>query len=198
MKSRRFGIVLGAILIVSASGVAAALYVQQRLPEPDACNREQLIRWLVLRDLADEPVELRHSLAVCLEREFTKGPMNWQAAGSRIDEARRVRLWKNLGLLAEPWFLGKVDQYLALSAQERMAYLDKVLDTLAQWKSVEQLRPAGQNAAQPSFTAQLQQWVRQWGERADPQRRQQIDQFLLAVQTRWMMRSIEGAVPRNG
>jgi hypothetical protein len=199
MKFRRLGIVLGAILVVSASGVGAALYVQQRLPEPDACSREQLIRWLVLRDLAQEPVEVRHRLAIRLEQEFAQGSMNWQAAGARIDESHRVRLWKNVGLLAEPWFLGKVDQYISLSAQERMAYLDRLLDTLTQWKSVEQLRPSsGQEGASPSFMAQLLQWVRQWQERADPQRRDQIDQFLLAVQARWMMRSIQSAASSSG
>jgi hypothetical protein len=83
-----------------------------------------------------------------------------------------------------------VDRYFRLSPQERTAYLDKVLDTLSQWKTVEQLRPSGGTSESSSFVGQLLQWVRQWQDRAEPHRRDQIGQFLVAVQARWMIRSI--------
>jgi hypothetical protein len=184
------------------TGIGASLaFSKFHLPDPDRADGGQLLRWLATRDLEGESPDLRRRLAVRLEQEFGKSQVHWDQVGKRLNENRCDRMWKNLGLLLEPFLDEKLDHYRDLPAAGRMAYVDDLLDELNNWRQIEAIRPAAarnsSQTAEPGLCTLVLSRVRQWQDQADPQRRAQIDQFLLAVQARWLWRSILPAASRS-
>jgi len=183
----------GALLI---AGVATALvYASWRLPDPAVADRDQLLRWLVTRDLSQEPVQTRQSLAQRLEREFSGTAVNWDVARSRMSDAHRQRLWTNLPLLIQAWFASQAEQYAGLAPEERSACLDRILDTMAVWRDAAELRPSDDQEAdsgqQPTGLAELVLGqLSQAIETADPEQRQQMSQLMAALQTQWIVRTL--------
>jgi hypothetical protein len=115
---------------------------------------------------------------------------------------QRRTLWENLPALLEPWVLDKVDGYFGRSKKERPAYVDQVLETIAQWRGVNSLRPQADNDHQaqdgcPSLMTMLYQRIDAIQEDAGPAERQRVGQFLTAVQARWFLRAVQGVLPKR-
>ena len=190
-------LVLAALLV--SAGIAAIRLFYPPLPHPAEANREELIRWLVVRDLGAEPVEIRQALASRLEGEFGAG-LDWDAMGERLDQSQRKRVWDNILLLLEPWFLQKTDQFFKLATADQPAYLDQLLDTINVWRGFDSLRPKQSETPekpgrQLGLVDSLFDRVEQWKEQAEPQRRQRIGQFANAIQARWLLRNLRQLLP---
>lgn len=187
-------------------GVAAAAstgtilwYELGRLPDPEtACGRD-LLRWVATQDLGQYPMETRRTLARRLEQQFSGQAAAFgggdSGGESEMGPQHREMLLKNLELLVEPWLLLKTEEYSALPAAERSAYVDRFLDAVDLWqgaagwlnKSGGQDKPEGRGqSALVIFVTQIQQ-CRQ---HASPRLQKELDGFLLAVQTRWVSRKI--------
>ena len=90
-------------------------------------------------------------------------------------------------VLLEPWFLEKQTRYYELAAAERSAYLDELLGLIAVWRGVDSLRPqpadtSNSPAEEGGLLAAL------FG---------QAEQFLLALQTRWLLRNLQRLAPTS-
>ena len=182
-----------AILLAVAVAAAVRLY-QAQLPDPSSADRAELLRWLVTRDLNEESPQTRWILAYRLDEEFHEG-VDWEQVGGQLNAERRARLWKNVPLLLEPWFMEKVDGYFKQPPPERLAYVDEMIDTVTIWNGLDAIRPdvAEDNprgAPRPSLTDMLLAEVEGWQHRAAPEQRERIEQFVLAVQTRWLVRRL--------
>jgi hypothetical protein len=172
-----------------------------RLPDPATADRDGLLRWLVTRDLGQEPFETRLVLARRLEEEFS-GKIDWAAVGRNLDGQRRDRLWDNVLLLLEPWFADKVDGYFRLQEPQRPAYLDQTLQLIENWKGATALSPedsaASPQARRPGLIEVVVERIGRWTESVTPQRRQQVREFLLAVQSRWLQAALLGTGAKAG
>jgi hypothetical protein len=180
-----------------------------RLPDPATADRDGLLRWLVTRDLAREPSATRLVLARRLEQEFS-GKIDWAAVGQNLDGQQRDRLWDNVLLLLEPWFADKVDGYFRLPEPQRPAYVDRTLQLIENWKGATALSPGSRRAgsadgqesagtAGPTGLIGLfVERIGHWTESVTPQRRQQVREFLLAVQSRWLQGALLGTGAKAG
>ncbi len=189
-------VTLAALLGVAVIVTAALFYPQ--LPDPAVADRDGLLRWLVARDLSAESAETRRTLARRLEEEFQTG-LDFDAAEG-LSPPQRKQLWDNILVLLEPWFIEKTERYFQLAAAQRTAYLDQVIDTITVWRGADSLRLTqtdgpGARPGPGGLLAALLGQVEQWKQRAGPQRRQQMQQLLLAVQMRWLMRGFEQVSP---
>lgn len=187
------------LVALGGMGAAGAYILVTRLPAPENADQDQLLRWLVTRDLSQEPVALRLALARRLEEESRRG-VNWDATASRLSKAQRRRLWQNLPVLLEPWFLEKVDGYFALADGEQVVYLDRVIDTVRQWRGVDNLQPDNlpddaPGASPSSLMIVLCQRIEDVRKEAEPDRQQRLGQFVTAVQTRWFVRVLQEVLP---
>lgn len=184
-----------AAALLAAGVVAGVVLLSGRLPDPATADRDGLFRWLVTRDLSQEPLETQRTLARRLEEEF-QGGLNCKSAAESLTEDQRIRLWNNVLVLLEPWFLDKVEQYSTLSASERPAYVEKFIESVAAWKDVEVFCPPQEQAsAAPgksgSLIGILLERVKQWEAAAAPPQNAQISEFLAAVKSRYLQRSLE-------
>ncbi len=205
MRKHRVVLILAALVLAAALGVTVTAAVQiycYRLPDPALADREDLIRWLVMRDLCNESIHIQRTLASRLEEEFSQD-IDWEATASQLDSLQRERLWRNVLVLLEPWFDDKVDAYFTLSPAERPTYVDRLLTTIGVWSNIESLRTDSRPSAadgepkeaSSGLLAVLARKTEQWKQRAEPDRRKQMNQFILAVQCRWLVRRISGDFP---
>jgi len=193
-------VVLVAVLAASVS--AAYLLFPWPLPDPKQCDREMLLRWIVTCDLSQYPPETQHTLARRLDEEFRTG-FDWDAAAEQLGPSEREQVWENVLLLLEPWFMDRVEDYHALSAAERLPYLDDILDRMQAWRGVESLRSTGSRGSEPpgeppDLLSLLQERIERCKSKADPKARERISQFQVALQARWLLRALCGESPGSG
>ncbi len=83
----------------------------------------------------------------------------------------------------------KLHGYLSLSGDERAAYVDGLLDTITAWRSLDTLHAGareGTDGKQNLFDI-LRQRAIDWQKEAESSRAQQIGEFLLAIQLRYVV-----------
>ncbi|MBN2474722.1 MAG: hypothetical protein JXB62_08945 [Pirellulales bacterium] len=184
----------GTLAVAAAAGAAWVFW--PGLPDPAVADRDGLFRWLVLRDLSNESPETQTLLAQRLEDEFSEG-LDWESVGGKLDETQRTRLWGNILVLIEPWLKAKMEHYFALASAERGAYVDRFIDTISAWRGADSLRPEqGHNPdGGGGIVSVVFEETEKWKKQADPQRRERISQFLLAVQARWLLRNLRQLAP---
>ncbi len=197
MRRNRLTLILPvATLVVAASVTAVIAFYPGRLPNPASADRTGLLRWLVTRDLTQEPPETRQVLARRIEEEFGQG-VDWAAVGKRLNDAQKEQVWSNVLVLLEPWLGDKVDGYSRLPESERPRYVDRTLELMETWKGAVALRsqgnPPGSHEKSQGLLQVFLGRIEQWAKAADPPRRKQIDKFLLDVQIRWLERNLLGA-----
>ena len=135
--------IASAALVLGLAGTAVGVWVL-RLPHPMQANRSQLVRWLVLRDLQHEPLEIRQCLVNRLQDELHAGPLVAGGGQASLSEPLRQRLNANCELLQHDWFLIRSAEYAALPRDERTAFLDHQVATLIVWcKTQQQLADSG-------------------------------------------------------
>lgn len=181
---------LGAIALI-----ATAYWLSEiRLPHPAVADREELMRWLVLRDLQKEPPEIRFTLVSRLQEEVQR---NFEPASlqSRLDPSYRDRVWANVLVLIETWYSANVDRYFESSPDQRPACLDRAIEEVTQWKGLAALRPGSPSAdsetgSDAAVIELFAEQVNRWKEQASPQRRRQITQFDTALRARWLLHAL--------
>jgi hypothetical protein len=187
------GLVKGLILVALLAAGAVWYLTNARLPDPEHCDRAQLLLWLVGRDLEQEPFELRVRLLRRLEQDMPQD-LNPERARRWLTEARRAQLERNIAALVEPWFFDKMERYFALPRRERTAYVDQVIDRLAALRGLKAAaEPQERGVRQPRVVQVFMTQVAEWQKRADPKQRAEIREFLFALQTRWVARGLFNA-----
>ncbi len=191
----RYGLLIAGVLVAMLSVAAGAgfLMVYSPLPDPSVATRQELFRWLVLRDLSKESVEIRQKILSRLDTEFEKID-DLDSTIKDLEDAQRQMLWHNVTVLMEPWLLGKVEQYSQLPASQRNDYIDRFLDRAELWNKVGSAclknqasqRPKGDSSASELILGQIEQCSK----RAAPDERRQIGAFMAAVQAHWLWRQL--------
>jgi hypothetical protein len=188
---RRLVLWLLLLTVLAATGIGAAVpFLVSGLPNPAVANREELLRWLVARDLAKESPETCLVLVQRLEEEFGDG-LDWDSLDGEVTDAQREQLWKNIPRLFGPWLSEKAAIYARLSNGERPQFMDHIFKTLLTWRGADRLqtKQAGDGpATQPrSLLSVFFDQVEARKRDAEPSEREHISQFVGALQARALM-----------
>ncbi len=181
--------ILVVVVLLIGGGVRAAFLFYPSLPDPADANRDELLQWLVVRDLRDESPETLEVLGQRLEEEFSTG-FDWETEENRLDESQRERVCDNVVVLMKPWFLGKTRRYFQLADDRRPAFLDKLIDTMTVWNEVDSLRPAAASGGQGGLLVTLAEEMEQWKREANPAERERIEEFSRAIQVQLLRRML--------
>ncbi len=93
-----------AFLMFVAAALGGAISIFNRnLPDPTKANREELLRWLISKDLSRETPATQLALAERLEAEFGAG-VDWAAFQAKIDAPQRKQLCRNIPCVLRPGF----------------------------------------------------------------------------------------------
>lgn len=195
MLYNRYGILfVGAcVALMSVAGGAGYFLVYPLLPDPTVASREQLLRWVVLRDLSQETFGTRQALVRRLDVEFDQAP-DLAGPAKGLTDSQSTRLRENIAILVEPWFVDKVEHFAQLPQKERLGYVDRFLDRLEQWRKLSAACAKSQLAKGQTSMADLGvslfDRVKASSQRAEGEKRKQMSAFLVAVETRWLWRQM--------
>ena len=191
----RYGLLIAGVVAAMLSVAAGAgfLMVYSPLPDPAVATRHDFFRWLVLRDLSEESMEIRQKILNRVDSEFENAG-DLGATIESMEDSHRQMLWHNVTVLLEPWLLGKVEQYSQLPASQKADYIDRFLDRAEQWNKIgsaclqngAKQGPKGGSSAGQLIVAQ----IAQCSNRAVPEQRRQVAAFMAAVQARWLWRQL--------
>ena len=186
-KNRR-GILWLVLAVALAVGIGVAIpLLPPRLPDPAVANRDQLLRWLVARDLAKESPKTRLVLIQRLEKEFHSG-VDWEALKRNTTEAQRKQLWSNIPLLLGPWLNERASAYSQLPPAERLQFIDEVIDSLTAWSGAEKLQPHAAHSDSDGMLSAVLGQVEECKRTAEPKQRDHISHFLADLQLRFLLR----------
>lgn len=119
------------------SGLAVgAYYWLQQLPDPSAASRDELFRWLVLRDVAAEPLDVQQALVDRLQAELLEGPPTAGKA-TALGGGLRTQLRDNVHTLKRVWFEMRTRQYAACPGEEKFDFLERQIALVAAWSTFE-------------------------------------------------------------
>lgn len=166
-----------------------------RLPDPEHSNRDELVRWMVTRDLGQESVHTREVLAQRFDREFVG--VNWKEFGEQMTVEHRQQLAGNLPLLLKPWFMEKLDTYGQCDESQQLTCIDDTIDRMVELSGINCLLEEDESETQtsPKITQLLIENVEVWKEQAGSAEKQRIGKFFALVQARWFMRTLSGDIP---
>ncbi|MBN1591024.1 MAG: hypothetical protein JW888_16040 [Pirellulales bacterium] len=186
---RTAALLAGFALVVST---AIVVWWHSSRFDPATADQEELFCWLVTNDLNEVPPETRSLVADRLDEAFSE-EIDWEKLAGRLTDDHRARLWANVPLLLEPWFMKKVDAYSKCPADKRTASVDRIIDTLSSWSGLDALQPESENGADsPKASRGLKDMlfdqIDKWRSRAKPDEQQRIEQFVTAIQVRWLFR----------
>ncbi len=217
MTKRRFGIFIGlpmAVIGTASLAFAVAVYIQ-RLPDPETADRRGLFRWLIERDLREEPRGLQLVMMQRVERELLAG-VDFREVAAMLNDAQRQLLLNNADLLARAWFAREADRYLAepestrplmvgrqIEQVQKLGIMDQ-LSALENWTTGQGSRvggegsdkPAAAGAATHSTTNSLAALATQikrveiWLTEAEPQERLRLAQYFAALRDRLLLNSL--------
>jgi hypothetical protein len=183
-------LMLGALVLATCAG-GVFVYVT-RMPDPQTADLQGVLRWLVTRDLTQEPESTQEQLLSRLEGEL-RGGLELAGAGDQLTAEQRKRLIDNADVLGRRWFLKQVDQYAAQTAAERPKYLDRQIDEVER-SGVVQALCAFAKEDNPrdlkSHWTSLTERITRWTARMEPQRKATVEQFVAAVQGNLLWRSL--------
>lgn len=194
LKRRGFLALFAFLLVVTAVIGGTIPFFYRDLPEPAKANRQELLRWLITKDLAKEPPERVLALGERLEAEFASG-VDWSKYQSKLDEAQRKQLFQNIPYILRPWIVKKAEAYSQIAKDQKSAFLDRLLDTLEVWRGVEKLLPsstaAGKEPAKsPKLLTILMQEMDKIQKESPDLQQKQVGKFWADVQMQWFLRSI--------
>ncbi len=191
-------LLLGALAVAMCGG-GVFLYVT-RMPDPATADLHGLFRWLVTRDLSNEPLEVQQQILERLEGELKNG-LQIGKASEGLTEIQREKLIENADLLGRLWFLNQVDRYFAHPAAERLGYLNQQIDEIQRIGIAETLAalvPNQLTSGPKNMWVSLNERIQRWTARLDPGRKAQAEQFVAAVQGNLFLRTLKASFPLAG
>jgi hypothetical protein len=156
--------VLLAALAVPALAAVGFYYWSNDLPHPSNANRSELMRWLVLREVADQPKEVQVALVDRLQEELLDG-LDAQSGSSGLDKSYRRQLDRNLDTLERVWFVERVRQYADVAPAGRNAFLEEQIAVIDAWSSLAGDASSGKerggegSSGASSFFDNIEDWI---------------------------------------
>ncbi len=219
MTNRRRGILVGLVLAGAglATLAAAVAALIQRLPEPETADRRGLIRWLIERDLREQPWDMRLRLVNRVEQELLAG-VDLREVATMLDADQCRRLIDNGDELARVWFVREANHYAAVSPDQQPSLLGEQLDhvrrlgimdqlaAIEQWAAARAGRTGTASAAKAetsepqtprttapfaSSTERFQRWLAE----SAPAERAKLQDFFTAIRNRMVIEAVRGWLP---
>ena len=170
--------------LFGGGGLTAWSYWSWRLPDhPDQANREQLFRWLVFREVENEPRSVQVALVNRLEEELRDGLEDQNQVA--LSETYQQRLNRNILCLKKAWFDDRVDRYQECPPKQRSDYLSRQIETVQIWSEID-LGGDDPEANRHAFTMQFFDDVERWIAEASPPRQAIMTQTVRDGMSCWL------------
>ena len=146
------------------------------LPDPSDAGIRDLARWLLQRDLVNEPRKIQVSLVNRLQAELKSDFA--LASQRRWSDNSHDQLLRNVVFLGKVWFQERCRQYQELDKPARLPFLESQLTIVSRWSSLEtrlldNQPPTSGSPALPS-TVRLFERIETWVDEAEGAQRTRL------------------------
>lgn len=173
--------VLTLLALAAASAGAGWYYFLYQLPHPRDADKSQLFRWLVQREIVDEPYEIQVALIDRLEAELPD-VSELDDATSQLDGHQREQLSRNFRQLKRVWFTTRADRFAACPENERANFLARQLRTIHSVSAIL----AQEGASSPNLMSGFFDDIQRWMEEAGADQRQRMAEVVEAAVVYWL------------
>lgn len=171
------GLLLFAVAAALGGGAAWFLY----LPHPSQADRGQLFAWLVLRDVAAQPPDVRQALVDRFEEEILKG-IDLAEAGVSLTESQQQTVADNVEVLKYDWFVSSVNRYADVQEENKVAYLGDKIKVIEAFTTLSPGDPDEAGAGADSFFNDIGRWI----EEAPAEQSAQMSAAVIDGVTAWL------------
>ena len=130
---KRRGLIWGALLVLGFIGTSLGVVYWRftNLPHPRDATHNQLMYWVVLRDLNQFDHDVQLSLVDRFAEEATEIFGKNKGASGSLTQAQSDRLLQNIEILKQVWFQNRIDQYCSINSPKACeTFLDKQIQLL--------------------------------------------------------------------
>jgi hypothetical protein len=196
LAKHRGTLTIVAAVVLSIVSVAAGLQVHSwlyGLPDPATADRDGLLRWLVLADLAEHDDATCRMLVDRLEAEFVgdnAAATNLTSTANDLSQSQRERIAANTERLKEVWFHARVDEYLALDPNGRAAFLDRQIRNIFRCAAIDRQFSSSEsndNASTGDFIGGFFDSLASWQASAPEPKQPEIDNVVKDGLVRWLV-----------
>jgi hypothetical protein len=154
--------------------------------------RDGLTCWLATRDLSEEPMATRQTLAERIVDDLNSG-LHLDRLIQDLAPQQKARLSANSHLLLEAWLHRESETFAALPSDQRAAYVDVRIDEFSHWGFLESMAgDVEESLPEGSGLTQLLLEVETWIQRAPPEKQADLRALVHAIQQRFLWQSLQG------
>ena len=159
------------------------------LPPPAECNRVQLSRWLVTRDVEFESPFLQVQLIGRIESELQAG-WNVDTSSIPLTVTQQSRLKANISELKYRWFVTRCHEFVTMPNDQRDLFLDQ------QIAFVRQIQGLDRSPDSNSLFNEIDQWrARVPAEDCETVDCEKVDRVVGAAVLRWLQTDSIASLP---
>ncbi|MFT5523559.1 MAG: hypothetical protein ACI9HK_001507 [Pirellulaceae bacterium] len=186
MKHRGLLSMAALLSVAIVGGIVGWAMWSTSLPHPTAASREQIMQWLVLRELPAEPEEISVALVDRIQAEIGTGIDT--AGSTELSTAYKQQLSANIDHLEEVWFRTRCRQYEELPRDNRLAFIIEQIDFLLLWSELDSELHKNEVPEQQrfEFTKEFFDNVAAWVANAEGQPAQRMEQGLQDSVVGWL------------
>ncbi|OGV50399.1 MAG: hypothetical protein A2017_15470 [Lentisphaerae bacterium GWF2_44_16] len=121
------------VSIASFLGICCAGYYAFNRPVPPAIDKQssdEMVKYLASPEFAKLPEEVKKNYFKGVNEKFDDEGKSIRGEASNLADGDRQQLRDNTEKLLRAMFQERIDKYFALPKEERVAYLDKVIDEM--------------------------------------------------------------------
>jgi len=205
---------VGLTLVLVAAGAAAAAWFywprEAQAPDPQEQEPEQIARYLASDDFAALPPERRQAYVDKLASQFEEGRgFRGSMRDPDLTEEEMEKIRKNAAPHFRAYMKKRLDDYFAMTPEEKTAVLDKFIDRMQEGRKQWEKRRAEQAKSGDGGDGGGPPWARKGRrgsgfsldrlrkriEGTDVQTRARMVQFMLDFRARMLKRGIEFRPP---
>lgn len=146
-------------LVVGGAG-GSWYFVFVHLPHPRQASPQQLLRWMVQRDLAAERYDVQLALVDQLEQEL-KNELRVDDVEARLNTEQQQQLRANFQQLKYVWFVSRTKRYFARPPEQRFSFLERQLDVINRLSKLQlaSRAEASRNEVKADFFDDIESWI---------------------------------------
>ena len=150
-------VVLGVFIPAAAGAIAASGWLFATPPNPATSSREEIFRWLVQGDVAEQSPEMQIALVDRLEQELD---LESAVLADELSASQKTNLAHNISTLKHVWFVDRVHRYSVIETEQRTDFMDECLQTVTTWSAAEvALNSESTSHSVCDFYDEIEQWI---------------------------------------
>lgn len=134
MKRKKLILIVAAasVAVAGAAGAGAYWWYKDQPPDPKTATPEEVLAYVASERFTNQSDERKQEYFDTMQKESKTPPHEMMRAAQKFPDKEREALHKNMGSMFQARMRQEINHYFELPAEERVAYLDNIIDRFEQ------------------------------------------------------------------